>query len=229
MAYMTDLANPKNFWLLMYERSILNQFLGLLVEMNASAKSMTYRYELTKQGDIDGPTDSLFDKESYMQKHALNGIGAALIIGADLLIKDVHSSANRVQSRQIEDAIPKLKEIAWEDLIRAAGNYVRHGDEWQSKFRSFCEKKGVTLSLEDRPEVLDDFLEEVRKEHAYWSIKKLRDFGLRLETHVLVSHRIWDMADAILLTEVKESMDLMKKFVDSFRYRPRKKNPNAQA
>lgn len=31
---LSDLANPKNSWLLLYERSLLNQFLGLLVEIN---------------------------------------------------------------------------------------------------------------------------------------------------------------------------------------------------
>lgn len=224
MATLGDLTNPKNSWLITYERSVIHQFLGLLVEMNASAKSMTLRYELLTYGEAGGPQrDFSFDKETEMQKHSLSGVGAALIIGADLLIKDVQISSGAVQ-RNGEG--PKFRKAKWEQVIRAGGNYVRHGDEWRTLYRDFCVKKNVSeFSFEDRPELIEDFLEalETQRHKAFGSLKVLREAGIQLDNFLFAGNRIWDMADTIRLTDVEISMNQMRQFLDSFYDRPSKR------
>jgi hypothetical protein len=233
MSRLSVLANPKNTWLLYYEKAVLDQFLGLLSELNASAKAITYRYKFIAEGEPDSPRrDFGFDKESNMQRHALNGIGTALIIGTDLLLKDVQNSAANAKSEQNEKKVARINGVAWEDCIRAAGNYVRHGDEWEKLYKRYCEKTGVPhFSFEDRPELINAFMEDLKNTkhmRAYNSIKRLEKFGLDIETNLLLSQRIWDMAENIQLTNVGTSMNLMRQYLESYKYGPQRKKSDSK-
>lgn len=224
MATVGDLGNPKNTWVLLYEQSVLNQFHGLLIEMNVAAQAMTTRYELLKYGEPEGPRrDFSFGREEDMRGWALDGVGTALIIGTDSLIKGVRKSAG---TSQREDACPMLKDVKWEDAIRAGGNYVRHGDEWRQLYHNFCEQKGIPpWSLEDRTEVIQEFMQMLRdrQDRAIKSLEILDGAGIPLGLFLASGNNIWGMADMLLLTEVEASMHRMRQFVDSFYDRPPKK------
>ncbi|MCB0420882.1 MAG: hypothetical protein KDD61_07795, partial [Bdellovibrionales bacterium] len=125
---MGEFLNPKNTWAIIHCKRILEEFLGLLIEMNSASKALSFRYEMIKFGEPEGAArDFSFDKEGNMQKFALEGVGAALIIGTDSLIKGVLTLSEG--SKEIEKG-PVVGKVLWIELIRTCGNFVRHGKEW---------------------------------------------------------------------------------------------------
>lgn len=151
---MSQIANPKNTWFLLYEKSILDQFLGLLIELNSAEKALSYRYEILKKNDPE--VQSLFkSKHQDMENFSRNGIGTALILGTDSLFKEIQSFSGNNQKMDIS---PKIKNIYWSDAIRAAGNHIGHSDEWSDEFKKYCTSKGIPeFSLEKRPDVESSF------------------------------------------------------------------------
>lgn len=207
-------SNPKNEWLMLYERMILNQFLGLLVEMNAAAKSMKVRNKYIRYGEPEGPQrDFGFEREDSMLLHALVGVGTALIIGTDSLLKSINAnSSGKVHG----GGRPKINEIGWDVAIRAAANFIRHGDEWRDLYDKITgHTGGPGLDFDENAVMEKKFLAQIEAKNprASGNIRDLISAGLELDD-ILYPSKIWNVARQLQLDDVEFSMSQMREFID---------------
>lgn len=124
----------KNLWASLLKQEKIEGLSILLIELNTAALNMKTRYCLAKE--VHFAKSDLFAAEEGVDRayietsnthQGLHGVGAALIISVNELVKEVKNYQKNKNSSQNQST----NRSNWVDSISSASNFVRHGIEWR--------------------------------------------------------------------------------------------------
>lgn len=216
---MTKSKNPryKSSWKYFYETTIFNQFRGLVEIMSTTATDLEAKHKSSLDKTFhEWEGYDYFDNDVNRAGGALTGVGAALIIGADDLIKKVKTYNNGKPRLKPNDT--DRRRTSWEDAIIAAGNYVRHGDEWHKRYIAFIMKnKNPAIFPDQRKQLTDRFLSSLKKTgngNTAVNLQALENHGIVLNTFLMASSN-WHLAKLLNLNDIEFSLQKMVEFLNS--------------
>ena len=130
----------------------------------------------TKVG-FDEEEDAFFEAERY--ESILEGLGRAIIMGADSVVKTFASGVGEefgVDRHTIFARGPKANNASWADGVYVAANYFRHGREWHWHFLD--QELGAVSSNQLIPSFLKTYSKRKFKNQLQANFKTLDALGI---------------------------------------------------